>query len=116
MENNFERKVLYGTDFYEGLRAKRDYAMLATLLGCGLRRSELIELELDEIRTRQEHWAIVDLVGKGGHIRARDWSSAMFFALRVKLSAKQSPWQEPSSQAWGRSHRINLVTNLITSG
>ncbi len=53
----------------EGLRAKRDYAMLAMLLGCGLRRSELIELELDEVQTRQEHWAIVDLAGKGGHIR-----------------------------------------------
>ena len=53
----------------EGLRAKRDYAMLAMLLGCGLRRSELIELELDEVQTRQGHWAIVDLIGKGGHIR-----------------------------------------------
>jgi site-specific recombinase XerD len=40
--------------------------MLAMLLGCGLRRTELIELELDEIQTRQEHWAIVDLIGKGG--------------------------------------------------
>ncbi len=53
----------------EGLRAKRDYAMLAMLLGCGLRRSELIDLEMDEVQTRQGHWAIVDLIGKGGHIR-----------------------------------------------
>ena len=30
----------------DGLRAKRDYAMLAMLLGCGLRRSELVGLEL----------------------------------------------------------------------
>jgi integrase len=33
----------------DGLRAKRDYAMLAVLLGCGLRRSELVGLETDEI-------------------------------------------------------------------
>lgn len=29
----------------EGLRAKRDYAMLAVLMGCGLRTSELTALE-----------------------------------------------------------------------
>jgi site-specific recombinase XerC len=39
------------------------------LLGCGLRRSELTGLEMDEIQTRQGHWAIVDLIGKGGHVR-----------------------------------------------
>jgi len=58
------------------LRAKRDYAMLAILFGCGLRRSELINLEIDDIQMRQGHWAIVDLVGKGGHIRTvpiPDW-------------------------------------------
>ena len=53
----------------DSLRAKRDYAMLAMLLGCGLRRSELVRLEADEIQTRQDHWAIVDLVGKGRRVR-----------------------------------------------
>ncbi len=43
--------------------------MLAMLFGCGLRRSELVGLELDEIQMRQGHWAVVDLIGKGGHIR-----------------------------------------------
>jgi hypothetical protein len=51
------------------MRAKRDYAMLAMLFGCGFRRSELVGLELDEIQMRQGHWAAVDLIGKGGHIR-----------------------------------------------
>jgi len=32
------------------MRAKRDYAMLAMLLGCGFRRSELVGLEVDEIQ------------------------------------------------------------------
>src|SRR5438034_6852390 len=50
----------------DSLRAKRDYAMLAMLLGCGLRRSELASLERDEVQTRQSHWAIVDLIAKGG--------------------------------------------------
>ena len=49
------------------MRAKRDYAMLAMLFGCGFRRSELVGLEIDELQVRQGHWAIVDLIGKGGH-------------------------------------------------
>ena len=51
------------------MRSKRDYAMLAMLFGCGFRRSELLGLELDDIQMRQGHWAVVDLIGKGGHIR-----------------------------------------------
>ena len=53
----------------DSMRAKRDYAMLAMLFGCGFRRSELVGLEMDEIQMRQGHWAVVDLIGKGGHIR-----------------------------------------------
>jgi len=53
----------------DSMRAKRDYAMLALLFGCGFRRSALVGLELDEIQMRQGHWAVVDLIGKGGHIR-----------------------------------------------
>jgi len=51
------------------LRAKRDYAMLAMLFGCGLRRAELVGLDVNDMQVRQGHWAIVDLIGKGGHIR-----------------------------------------------
>jgi integrase len=51
------------------LRGKRDYATLAILLGCGLRRAELAALRVEDIQQREEHWVIADLVGKGGHIR-----------------------------------------------
>lgn len=51
------------------MREKRDYAILALLFGCGLRRSELVGLEMSDVQQRQQHWAIVDLIGKGGHIR-----------------------------------------------
>ena len=53
----------------DGLRDRRDYAILAMLLGCGLRRSELVALSVEKIQVRQGHWVIVDLIGKGGHIR-----------------------------------------------
>ena len=51
------------------VKDKRDRAILAVLLRCGLRRKELIDLAFDHIQRREDHWAIVDLVGKGGHIR-----------------------------------------------
>jgi integrase len=50
-------------------RELRDHAMLAVLLGCGLRRGELLALQLAWIQQREEHWVIADLVGKGGHVR-----------------------------------------------
>jgi integrase len=43
--------------------------MIAILLGCGLRRAELASLRKEDIQVRQGHWAIVDLVGKGNHVR-----------------------------------------------
>lgn len=43
--------------------------MISILLGCGLRRAELSALRREDIQTRQGHWAIVDLVGKGNHGR-----------------------------------------------
>ncbi|HEX3681699.1 MAG TPA: tyrosine-type recombinase/integrase [Bryobacteraceae bacterium] len=51
------------------LKGKRDRAVLAILLGCGPRRRELADVGFTHLQQREEHWAIVDLVGKGGHIR-----------------------------------------------
>jgi integrase len=47
---------------------KRNRAILAILLGFGLRRRELADLTIDSVQKREERWAIVDLVGKGKHI------------------------------------------------
>ncbi len=51
------------------LTGKRNRATLAILLGCGLRHRELAELTFESLQRREERWAIVDLVGKGRHIR-----------------------------------------------
>jgi site-specific recombinase XerD len=47
----------------------RDRAMFATLLGCGLRRSELANLTVKHIQQRDSRWCVVDLVGKHGRVR-----------------------------------------------
>lgn len=53
----------------ERLQEKRDRALLAVLLACGLRRHEAVGLNLGHIQQREEHWATVDLKGKAGHTR-----------------------------------------------
>jgi integrase len=50
-------------------RKVRDQAMVAMLIGCGLRRGELLALQLESIQQREDHWVIADLVGKAGHVR-----------------------------------------------
>ena len=87
------------------MRVKRDYAMLAMLFGCGFRRSELVGLELDEIQIRQGHWAVVDLIGKAGHIRTvpiPDW---------VKAALDQ--WTEAARVTGGRIFRAVAGTGKV---
>lgn len=47
------------------LKGKRDYVILASLVGCALRRTELTELEVGKIQQRDGRWIISDFRGKG---------------------------------------------------
>jgi len=52
------------------LKGLRDRAILAVLLGCGLRREECAGLTLEHIQQREGRWVIVDLVGKRSKTRS----------------------------------------------
>src|SRR5580698_2454597 len=51
------------------VRGLRDRAILAVLLGCGLRRSEVAALTFAHVQQRDGRWCIVDLIGKHGRVR-----------------------------------------------
>jgi integrase len=51
------------------LKGKRDYVILALLVGCALRRNELAELDVATIQQRDGRWVLADLEGKGRRIR-----------------------------------------------
>jgi site-specific recombinase XerD len=64
-----QSRTLLGEPPSGSLRGKRNRAILALLIGCGLRRAELVELRMEDLQVREEHWVIADLIGKGKHIR-----------------------------------------------
>ena len=51
------------------LKGKRDYVILALLVGCALRRNELAELDVETIQLREGRWVLADLEGKGRRVR-----------------------------------------------
>jgi len=74
------------------LKGIRDRAILAVLIGCGLRRSEAAKLCNKHIQQRDGRWAVVDLVGKGSRVRTvpmppwtkvciDDWNEALHLEI-----------------------------------
>src|SRR5215469_11816120 len=70
-----------------GIKGKRDRALLALLLACGLRRHEAVNLRDEHLQQREEHWVIVDLVGKAGHLRSVPVSDWVYLELAAWLSS-----------------------------
>jgi site-specific recombinase XerD len=51
------------------LKGRRDRAILAVMIGCGLRREEVAGLQLRDVQQREGRWCIVDIRGKHGRVR-----------------------------------------------
>ena len=69
------------------LKGKRDRALLALLLACGLHRHGAVDLRIEHLEQREEHWAIVDLKGKAGQVRTVPVPGWVMEELRVWLNA-----------------------------
>lgn len=103
----------------DDLRCLRDFAMISILLGCGLRRAELSALTVEDMQIRQGHWAIVDLVGKGGHIRTVPMPNWVKFALdRWMTEAKVNAgriFRAVSRQVPHLAHKVLMTQRLLRS-
>ena len=82
--------------------------MVAMLIGCGLRRGELLGLTMESVQQREEHWVIADLVGKGGHVRTvpiPDW-----------VKSAMDAWTAASGISEGRVFRAINKAGLVWRG
>lgn len=68
-------------------KAIRDQAILALMIGTGLRRAEVAGLTWEMIQQRDGRWAIIDLVGKRGRVR----------------SVGIPPWVKVALDRWGQT-------------
>jgi integrase len=83
-------------------KGKRDRALLAVLIGCGLRRKEAAALTLAHVQLREARWVIVDLIGKGQRIR----------------SVPMPSWTKAAIDSWATSAGITdgLLFRAINKG
>ena len=95
--NREQARLLLEKSDGDSLRSVRDVAMISILLGCGLRRAELSGLRKEDIQVRQGHWAIVDLVGEGKHVRT--------VPMPIWVKEAVDRWLTAASVATGRVFR-----------
>ena len=88
------------------VKGLRDRAILAVLLGCGLRRSEVAALTFVHIQQRDGRWCIVDLMGKHGRIR----TAPMPAWVKVAIDAWTSPAGLTEGQIFRPMNRADRVS------
>lgn len=68
--NSSDAQALVNAPDLSTVKGKRDRAMLAVMVGCGLRRSEVVSITWEQVRKRQGRWLILNIRGKGGRVRS----------------------------------------------
>lgn len=89
------------------LKGLRDRAILALLIGCGLRRAELVSLRFDHIQQRDGRWAIVDLIGKRNKVRTvpmPSWAKASIDAYASASGLSEGIVLRPLNRAGKITH------------
>ena len=101
------------------MKGKRDRALLAVLLACGLRRHELAALTVGHLQQREGHWAIVDLRGKAGHVRTvpvPDWVTGLLNNGEAAGIKGGRVFRRVSSagKVWGETVTEKLVWHVVS--
>jgi integrase len=100
-------------------RELRDHAMLAMLIGCGLRRGELLALRVQSIQQREEHWVVADLIGKGGHVRTvpiPTWVKTAVDAWTASVAITSGPVFRAinkSGRVWGDGMSPKVLWDVV---
>jgi integrase/recombinase XerD len=71
----------------------RNKALIACMVGCGLRRAEVCALEWEQWQQRGGRWVWTDIRGKGGRVRsvpAPDWVAEYMNAWRDECRIEES--------------------------
>src|SRR5713226_2909854 len=82
-----QAQALLSTPDTATMKGLRDRAILAVLLGCGLRRSEVAALTSAHVQQRDGRWCIVDLKGKHGRVRTMPMPTWVKVAINAWTSA-----------------------------
>src|SRR6202158_1990444 len=82
-----QAQTLLNTPDARTTKGLRDRAILAVLLGCGLRRSEVAALTFGHVQQRDGRWCIVDLVGKHRRVRTAPMPNWVKVAIDTWTSA-----------------------------
>ena len=82
-----QAQQLLGLPNVATVKGLRDRAILAVLLGCGLRREECTGLSVGNIQQREGRWVIVDLVGKRSKTRSVPMPAWCKYAIDAYLLA-----------------------------
>lgn len=84
------------------MKGRRDRALLAVLIGCGLRRSEAAGLSFEHVQQRDGRWVLVDLIGKRDKIR----------------SVPMPNWAKAAIDEWGVASSVSdgLVFRAVNKG
>ena len=93
----------------ETLKGKRDRALLAVLIGCGLRRSEAAALTVEHLQRQEGRWVIREIVGKERKVRS--------VPIPWRVKAAIDDWTTAATIRTGRVFRaVNKGDRVVGHG